>query len=244
MLNKQNLLPPVLKQFIVSVGTFTCSTWHHLVSDCRLCCCCRQCLAEHSGPMYGISCDHFVPTMHGCSATHTLQVVLPQLPSAVAAVIQQHNEQVLQLLIGTLQQRLMQPATTADSNSGTSLQGSASCADQQLQQELCLPLSGCSYSTNNTSTSTGSDKLKGGSTSSPLFVALAASCVPAVLVSPFMAMCGAGDAFASLSELLLAGRQWLRLHRGGVPLLALQDRRGQDLAVNAWALDYFKHGQK
>lgn len=172
-------------------------------------------------------------------------MVLPQLPPAVAAVIQQHNEQALQLLIGTLQRRLMQPAATADSNSGAStLQDSASCADQQLQQELCLPLSGCSYSTDTTFTSTGPDKLKGSSTSSPLLAALAASCVPAVLASPFMAMCGAGDTFTSLSELLLAGRQWLRLHRGGVPLLALQDRRGQELAVNAWALDYFKHGQK
>jgi hypothetical protein len=59
-----------------------------------------------------------------------------------------------------------------------------------------------------------------------------------------MALCGAGDEFGSLSELLLAGRQGLRLHRNGVPLMAVQDRRGRQLDMNAWAWDYFKHGSK
>lgn len=163
------------------------------------------------------------------------------MPSAVSEVIEQHNDQVLQLLVATLKQHMM---STDQGGNGEVDGGSSSSSrsrvwtEQQaeLQQELSLPLSGCCYAV---STTAGSH-----SSSRGLIGALAASAVPAVLASPFMSLCGAGDAFTSLSELLLAGKQWLRSHKGGIPLMAMQDRRGQELALNAFALDYFKHGQK
>lgn len=173
-----------------------------------------------------------------------LQVVLPRLPQAVAKLIEEHNQQVLQLLLQTLKQHLASATATA-----TGGRTGPMCQEQQWL-ELCLPLSRCCYDQRlslpclSDSLSGAAQQLQQPDPTGPLLASLASSAQPAVLASPFMALCGAGDAFDSLSELLLAGRQWLRLHAGGIPLLSLQDRRGAELALNAWALDYFKHGQK
>jgi hypothetical protein len=190
-------------------------------------------------------------------------VVLPQLPAAVSALISQHNQQVLQLLLQTLKQHMLTAA--AEAAAGSSIDTHNPMAAVQLQQELHLPLSRCRYDKLQPSIShltaavyrtafggsaaqaAGSSGASGASAvldTSTLGKALVSTAVPALLASPFMALCGAGDEFGSLSELLLGGRQWLRLHPGGVPMLSLQDVRGGELALNAYALDYFKHRQK
>jgi hypothetical protein len=196
------------------------------------------------------------------------QVVLPQLPAAVSELISQHNQQVLQLLLQTLKQHMLAAAAAAAAGASSSSSSSDPhnpMAAVQLQQELRLPLSRCCYDKLQPSIShmsaavyrtafVGSATAAGPASaphgasavleSSTLGKALASTAAPALLASPFMALCGAGDEFGSLSELLLGRRQWLRLHPGGVPMLSLQDRRGGELALNAYALDYFKHRQK
>lgn len=148
-----------------------------------------------------------------------LQVVLPQLPADVSTVIEQHNKQVLQLLLQVLTQHMVKAADSS-------------------RQEHTLPLSGYSYFR--------PEKLHASSSepANRLAEALSTTAVPAVLASPFMALSGHGDKFSSLSELLLAGAQGLGLYPGSVPLLGLQDRQGRELHLNAYAVDYFKHGQK
>lgn len=150
-----------------------------------------------------------------------LQVVLPELPADVSAVVQENNKQVLQLLLQVLKQHM----SATDTSSSCNL------------QEHTLPVSGQCFRSN----SLHCDACAG---SSRLVQALAATAVPAVLASPFMALCGQGDTFTSLSELLLAGKRCLKLYPSCVPLLGMQDRHGRELQLNAYAVDYFKHGQK
>eukprot|EP00775_Hariotina_reticulata_P012834 gene12834-12962_t len=169
------------------------------------------------------------------------KVILPPLPADVVEIIQQHNQQVLLLLLESLKHSLMSQ-TELLKRSGTTT------PTQLVKQELQLPLSGLSYDKPGLNDafdlSTAPEGSPAEAASRSLLDSLAATATPGILASPFMALSGAGDDFQSLAELLWAGKQWLRIHVNGIPMLSIQDRRGQELTLNAWALDYFKHQQK
>ncbi|CAD7701050.1 unnamed protein product, partial [Ostreobium quekettii] len=77
------------------------------------------------------------------------------------------------------------------------------------------------------------------------WMALEAARIHFSACSPFAALCGAGDDFQNLGELMRWTSRRIVVHPTSLPLSRTPvDFRGLPVAINAYALDYFKHRQK
>jgi hypothetical protein len=169
------------------------------------------------------------------------QVVLPPLPREMRAVIQQHNQQALHLLVMAVAEHLLR-----------------SCPHSQdtAVGQLTLPLSrlcfnaachGCPdvAAPRPEPLHSGSSPGDRSGAAYGLLPLLRRLAIPSLVCAPFAALSGAGDMFASLPELLACLPQSLsHLYESGLPLLTTTDWNGRPLALNAYVLDYYTHGQK
>jgi hypothetical protein len=75
--------------------------------------------------------------------------------------------------------------------------------------------------------------------------ALAAASLPALVRSPLATLAGQTDAISNASDVLLATRQEILFNStDDLPLLEMRDLRGRRLALNSYAMDFYKNGNK
>jgi len=62
-------------------------------------------------------------------------------------------------------------------------------------------------------------------------------------ISPFVGLSGNTDKFSNIQSMVQSLRSGIWLESNVLPVSQLKDLHGQDLLLNAYALDFYKHGR-